>query len=40
MLMIVGQISTPEEAKEIELITKSFIVGNQARVLAQRIKKV
>ncbi|MFH1101229.1 MAG: hypothetical protein V1726_04235 [Methanobacteriota archaeon] len=40
MLMIVGQISTPEEAKEIELITKSFVVGNLARKLAQQTRKV
>jgi hypothetical protein len=37
--MIVGQISTPEEAKEIEFITKSFVVGNQARYLALQSKK-
>ena len=34
MMMIVGQISTPEEAKEIEFITKSFVIGNRARSLA------
>ncbi|MFH1101594.1 MAG: hypothetical protein V1726_06135 [Methanobacteriota archaeon] len=39
MLMIVGQISTPEEAKEIEFITKSFVVANRTRILAQRIKE-
>jgi len=33
-MKIVGQISTPEEKKEIELITKIFIVGNRARTLA------
>lgn len=40
MMMIIGQISTPEEAKEIEFITKSFVVGNRARELAQKIKEV
>jgi len=39
MLMIVGQISTPEEAREIEFITKSFLVGNRARSLAHRTKE-
>lgn len=33
-MKIVGQVSTPEEAKEIEAITKSFVVGNRARDLA------
>jgi hypothetical protein len=37
--MIVGQISNKKEAKEIEAITKSFVVGNRARVLASRIKQ-
>jgi len=39
MLMIVGQVSGVEEAKEIEAITKSFVVANRARTLAQRIGK-
>ena len=38
-MMIVGQVSNPEEAKEIESITKSFIVGNRARALALKIKE-
>ena len=37
-MMIVGQISTPEEAKEIEFITKSLVVGNRARTLALQIR--
>ena len=37
-MMIVGQVSTPEEAKEIEFITKLFIVGNRARILAHEHK--
>ena len=40
MLMFVGQISSPEEAKEIEFITKSYVVANMARKLAQQTKKV
>ena len=36
-MMIVGQISTPEEAKEIEFIAKSLVIGNRARVLARKI---
>lgn len=38
-MMIVGQISTPEEAKEMELAAKVFVVGNRARVLAAKLKK-
>jgi hypothetical protein len=38
-MMIVGQVSTPEEAKEIEFITKSFVVANRARVLALRLRE-
>jgi len=33
-MKIVGQISTPEEAKEIEFITKSFVVATRVHVLA------
>ena len=39
-MMIVGQISNPEEAKEIEFITKSFVVGNRAKALALKIKEM
>ena len=39
MMKIVGQISSEDEAKEIEFITKSFVIGNRAKVLASRIKK-
>ena len=38
-MKIVGQISTMEEAKEMEFITKMFVVGNRARLLADKIKK-
>lgn len=37
-MMIVGQISGKQEAKEIEYIAKSFIIGNRARTLAQKAK--
>ncbi len=39
MMMIVGQVSTPEEAKEIEFIAKSLVIGNRARVLALKLKE-
>jgi hypothetical protein len=39
-MMIVGQISSPEEATEVEFIVKSFVVGNRARTLALQIHEV
>ena len=38
-MMIVGQVSTPEEATEIEFIAKSFVVANRAKTLAQTLKE-
>jgi hypothetical protein len=38
-MMIVGQISTPEEAKEIEFIAKSLVIGQHARKLALKIRE-
>lgn len=38
-MMIVGQVSSAEEAKEIEMITKFFIVGTRARTLAANMKR-
>jgi len=38
-MMIVGQISTPQEAKEIESIAKSLVVGNRARELAGQLRQ-
>jgi len=32
-MMIVGQISSAEEAKEVESIAKLLVVGNRARAL-------
>ena len=39
MIMIVGQVSSPQEAKEIEFITKSLVVGNRVRKLAHALKE-
>ncbi len=36
-MLIVGQVSSPEEAADIEFIAKSFVVANRAKVLAGRI---
>ena len=38
MLMIVGQISSPEEANEIEYIAKNFVVANRIKELARTLK--
>ena len=38
-MMIVGQISSPEEAKEMEFATKVFVVGARARALAGKIRE-
>jgi hypothetical protein len=38
-MMIVGQVSTQEEAKEMEFVAKILVVGNRARVLASMIKE-
>jgi len=37
-MMIVGQVSTPEEAKEIEFVAKVLVVERRAKVLALKIK--
>jgi hypothetical protein len=37
-MMIVGQVSSPEEATEIEFIVKSFVVGKHARALGLQIR--
>jgi hypothetical protein len=34
-MMIVGHISSSEEATEVEFIVKSFVVANRAKTLAQ-----
>ncbi len=38
-MMIVGQVSDKEEAKEITFIAKLFVVGQRARSLAHERKK-
>ena len=38
-MKIVGQISSPEEAKEMEFAVKLAVVGNRARILALQAKK-
>jgi len=37
--MIVGQISSEEEANEIQFITKNLLVGNRAKELAHTLKQ-
>jgi len=37
-MMIVGQISSPEEAKEMELVAKCLVVGIRAKLLAGKGK--
>ena len=39
-MLIVGQVSSPEEAKEVEFIAKSFIVANRIRALALQLREV
>ena len=39
-MKIVGQISSPEEAKEVESIVKNLVVGIRAKVLANKVKNV
>ena len=39
MVKIVGQISSADEAEEIEFITRSFVIGNRAKALASQIKR-
>lgn len=38
-MMIVGQISSKDEAKEITFIAKLFVVGQRARDLAHNNEK-
>ncbi len=38
-MKIVGQVSTPEEAKIMEFAVKCSVVGNRARNLALQIKQ-
>jgi hypothetical protein len=38
-MIVVGQISTLEEAKEIEYIRRLALVGNRARTLALKTRE-
>jgi len=38
-MMIVGMVSTPQEADDIAFITKLFVLGNRARFLGQQSRK-
>ena len=38
-MLIVGQVSSKEEANEITFIAKLFVVGQRARFLAQQREK-
>jgi hypothetical protein len=38
-MIIVGYISTQEEAEEIAYIKKIFVIGNRARSLAENTRK-
>ena len=38
-MMIVGQVSSKEEAEEIEAIAKIFLVGNRIRTISHNHKK-
>jgi hypothetical protein len=38
-MMIVGTITSQEEAKEVEHIVKNHVVGNRARCLSKKCKK-
>jgi len=38
MMRIVGQVTSQQEAYEIEFITKAFVVGNRARALARTLR--
>ena len=37
-MMIVGQVSSKQEAKEMEFVAKCLVVGNRARILAGQLK--
>jgi hypothetical protein len=39
-MIIVGTVSSQEEAKEMEFVAKLLVVGIRARVLAEQGKKV
>lgn len=38
-MLIVGTVSSPQQAMEIQRIAKLFVVGNRIRELARQIRK-
>jgi len=38
-MLIVGQVSTKEEAEEIAFIAKTFLIGNRIRMINHNNKK-
>jgi len=38
-MIVVGQVSTREEAEEIEYIRKLYLVGSRARLLATKTRE-
>lgn len=38
IMLIVGTVSSPQEAREIQEIAKFFVVGNRFREIAKRIR--
>lgn len=38
-MKIVGQVSSPQEAKEMEFIVKVLVVGRRAKALAEQAKQ-
>jgi hypothetical protein len=37
-MMIVGQVSSPEEATEVEFIAKSLVIANRVKALAHNLR--
>lgn len=40
MMLIVGQVSSPQEAREITFMAKCFVVGQRARLLGRKSRKI
>jgi len=38
-MMIVGNVSSVEEAQDVEFIVKSMVVAQRSKILAQRLKE-
>jgi hypothetical protein len=37
-MMIVGQVSSPEEATEVEFIVQSLVIANRIKTLTQNLR--